>query len=78
MGKQLLKGKVQVEVGKSTSDIFFTKGKMPTRVGNKQLSINFLLHMSPFFQLATVKVRAQSLKNGHQSAYSRAETKNIS
>ena len=47
---------------------------MPTLAGNKRLSIQLSFHMLRHFRLLTEKVRAYSVKNGHQSAYSRANT----
>ena len=49
---------------------------MPTLAGNKHLSMHFLLHGPRPFHLSTEKVRVQSVRNGHQSGYSRADTIN--
>ena len=48
---------------------------MPTLEGNKHLSVHFFFHGPRLFHLSTEKVRVQSVKNGHQSGYSRADTK---
>ena len=50
------------------------KGKMPTLAGNKHLSVHFFLHGPRLFYLSTERVRVQSVRNGHQSGYSRADT----
>ena len=47
---------------------------MPTLAGNKHLSVHFLLHGPLLFHLSTEKIRVQSVRNGHQSGYSRADT----
>ena len=52
------------------------KGKMPTLAGDKHLSVHLFLHGPPLFHFSTEKVRVQSVRNGHQSGYSRADTKN--
>ena len=49
---------------------------MPTLARIKHLSVHFLLHGQRLFQLSTEKVRVQSVRNGHQSGYSRADTIN--
>ena len=49
---------------------------MPTVAGNKYLSVHFFLHGPRLFHLSTEKVRVQSVRNGHQSGYSRADTIN--
>ena len=51
---------------------------MPTLAVNKQLSIHFLPHRPRLFHLSTENVCDQSVRNGHQEAYSRADTLNIS
>ena len=53
------------------------KGPMRTLAGNKHLSVHFFLHVPRLFHLSTEKVRVQSVENGHQSGYSRADTINI-
>ena len=53
------------------------KGKRPTLAGNRQISIYFFLHGPRLFQLSTEKVWVQSVRKGHQSGYSRTDTKNI-
>ena len=50
------------------------KEKMPSLAGKNIL--HFFLHRPRLFHLSTDKVRVQSLKNGHQSGYSRADTIN--
>ena len=50
---------------------------MPTLPGNKHLSIHFFPHRLRLFHLSTGKVRASSVRNGHKSAYSRANAINI-
>ena len=49
---------------------------MPTLTGIKHLSIHLFPHRPHLFHLSTENVRAQSVRDGHQSAYSRSETKN--
>ena len=49
---------------------------MPTLAGNKHPSVHFFSYGPRFFHLLTGKVRVQSVRNGHQSGYSRAETIN--
>ena len=49
---------------------------MPTLVGNKHFSIHFFLHGPRLLHLSTEKVRVRSVRNGHQSGYSRANTIN--
>ena len=49
---------------------------MPTLAGNKHLSIHFLPHRLRIFHLSTEKVRAKSVRKGHQRAYSRAHSIN--
>ena len=53
---------------------------MPTFAGNKHPSVHFFLHGPRLFHLSKEKVRVQSVGNGHQSGYYRADTinKNIS
>ena len=50
---------------------------MPTLAGNKHLSVHFLPHEPRVSHLSIGKVRVQSVRNGHQSGYSRADTINI-
>ena len=50
---------------------------MPTLAGNKHLSVHFFLHGPRLFHLSTEKVRVQSVRDGHQIGYSRADTINI-
>ena len=52
------------------------EGKMPTLARSKHLSIHFFLHGPRFFHLLTEKIRVQSVRNGHQSGYTRADTLN--
>ena len=52
------------------------KEKMPTLAGNKQLSVHSFLHRRRLFHLSTEKVRVQSVRDGHQSGYSLADTIN--
>ena len=47
---------------------------MPTPAGNKHHSVHFFLHGPRLFHLSTEKVRVQSVRNGHQSGFSRADT----
>ena len=49
---------------------------MPILAGNKHLSINFFPHSLRLFQFSTEKARVQSIRIGHQSAFSSADTKN--
>ena len=55
------------------------KVKMPTLAGNKHLSVHFFLPGMRLFHLLTEKVRVQSVRNGPQNGFSRADTilKNI-
>ena len=48
---------------------------MPTLAGSKHLSFHFFLDGPRLLQLSTEKVRVRSVGNGHQSGYSRADTK---
>ena len=72
--KYLFTRQVKVRIGKSTSVIVSVKGKMPSLAGSKHLSVHFFLHGLRLFYLSTEKVRVQSVRNGHQSGYSRADT----
>ena len=47
---------------------------MPTLAGNKHLSVHFFFHGPRLSYLSTEKVRVQSVRNGHRSGYSRADT----
>ena len=67
---------IKVQIGKSTLIILHIKGKMPTLVGNKHLSVHFFPHGPRPFHHLTEKVRIQPVRNGHQSGYSRADTIN--
>ena len=49
---------------------------MPTLKANKHLSILLFPHRLRFFHLSKEKVQEQSVRNGHQRAYSRADTIN--
>ena len=49
---------------------------MPNLAGNKHFSVHFLLHEPRLFHLSTKKIRVRSVGKGHQSGYSRADTKN--
>ena len=49
---------------------------MPTLAGNEHLSVHFFPHGPRLFHLSTEKVGVQSVRNGHQSGYSRADTIN--
>ena len=49
---------------------------MPTLAGNKHLSVHFFLRGPRLFHLSTEKARVRSVRNGYQSGYSRADTKN--
>ena len=57
-------------------DNFIYKRKMPTLTGNKHLSVHFFLHGPRLLHLSTKKLRVQSVRNGYQSGYSRADTIN--
>ena len=46
---------------------------MPTLAGNKHPSVHFFPHGPRLFHLSTGNVRVQSVGNGHQSGYSRAD-----
>ena len=48
---------------------------MPTLAGNKHPSIHFFPHGPRPFHLSTEKSTVRSVGNGHQSGYSRADTK---
>ena len=49
---------------------------MPTLAGNKHLSVHFFPQGPRLFHLSTQKVRFQSVRNGHQNGYSRADITN--
>ena len=49
---------------------------MTTLGRNKHLSVHFFFHGPRLFHLSTEKVRVQSIKTGHQTGYSRANTIN--
>ena len=49
---------------------------MPTLAENKHPSVHFFLHGPCLSHLSTEKVRVRSVRNGHQSGYSRADTIN--
>ena len=49
---------------------------MTTLAGKKHLSVHFILDRPRFFHLSAEKERVQSVRNGHQSGYSRADTMN--
>ena len=70
-----LNAKSTYKIGKSTLIISFIKGDMPT-LKIKHLSIHFFLHRPRLFHFSTEKIRAQSVRNGHQSGFSRADTIN--
>ena len=46
---------------------------MPTLAGNEQPSVHFFPHGPRLFHLSTEKNTVQSVGNGHQSGYSRAD-----
>ena len=73
----LFTGQFDVQIGKSTLIILFIKEKMPTFAGNKHPSVHLFLHGPRLFHLSTEKVRVRSVRNEHQSGYSRADTINI-
>ena len=50
---------------------------MPILAGNKHLSVHFFLHRPRLFHPPMEKVRVESVRNGHQSGYSRTDTINI-
>ena len=50
------------------------KRKRPTLAGKKHSSVHFFPHGPRLLHLSTKKVRIQSVRNGHQSGYSRAHT----
>ena len=49
---------------------------MPTLAGNKHPSVYFFLHGPRLFHRSMEKIRVRSVGKGHQSSYSRADTKN--
>ena len=49
---------------------------MPTLAGNKHVSVHFFPHGPRLFHLSTEESPVQSVGNGHQSGYSRADIKN--
>ena len=67
---------IKVQIGKSTLIILYIKGKMPILARNKYLSVHLFLHGPRLLHLSTEKVRVQSVRNGHQSGYSCANTMN--
>ena len=71
---QLFTRQSKVQLRKTTLITPSIKEKMPTLAGNKHLSIHFFLHGPRPFHLSTEKIRVQSVRTGHQSGYSRADT----
>ena len=67
---------IKVQIGKSTLIVLYTKGKMPILARNKYLSVHLFLYGSRLLHLSTEKVRVRSVRNGHQSVYSPANTLN--
>ena len=49
---------------------------MLTLAGNKHLSVHFFFHRVRHFHHSTENVRVYSVRNRHQSSYSRADTIN--
>ena len=47
--------------------------KLPILAQNKQLHIHLFLHGPSLFHLSTENVRVQSVRNGHQSGFPRAD-----
>ena len=73
---ELFTRQIKVQIGKSTLIIFFINEKMPTLVGHKHFCVHFIIHRQSLFHISTGKVRVRSDGNGHQSGYSRTDTKN--
>ena len=67
---------LKVQIEKSTLIIFSIKEKMPILAENKHFFVHLFLHGPRRFHLSTEKVRVQSVKKGHQTSYSRANTIN--
>ena len=67
---------IKLQIGRSTLIILCEKGKMATPVRNKHLSVHFFPRGLRLFHLSTEKIRVQSVKNGYQIGYSRADTIN--
>ena len=67
---------INVQLGKSTIIVLFVKEKLPTLARNKHYYVQFFFHGPRLFNLSTEKVRVRSVRNGHQSGYSRADTIN--
>ena len=65
---------IKVQIGKSFLIILSIKGKLPA--GNKHLSVHIFLYGPRLLHLSTEKVRVQSVRNGHQNGYCRADTLN--
>ena len=53
--------------------IIYQRKGMPTLAGNKQLSVHLFPHGPRLFHLSTEKSTVRSVRNGHQSGYSRAD-----
>ena len=79
-----LAGKIIVytPIGDTNREKYFNhiiyKEKKPISAGNIHLSVHFFLHEPRLFNLSTEKVRIQSVRNGYQSGFSRADTINNS
>ena len=56
--------------------IIYQREKMPTMAGNKHLSVHFFPHGPRVFHLSTERNTVRSVRNRHQSGYSRADTIN--
>ena len=50
---------------------------MPTLAENKHPPAQLFLHRLRLFLLSTENLRVQSVRSGHQSGYSRDDTRNI-
>ena len=48
------------------------KGKMPPLAPKKHLSVHFFLHVPRLLHISTEEVRVRSVRNRHESDYSRA------
>ena len=57
-------------------NIIIYKGKLPPLAGTKHFSVLFSFHRPCLFHLSMENVRFEPVRNGHQSGYSGADTKN--
>ena len=73
----MLTRQVKVQIRKCTLIILTIRTKNADSGEKKHFSIHFFVQRMRLFHLLVGNVRAQSVRNGHQSVNSRADTKNI-